>query len=231
MSSLKFAPGISSDFVRFLQRLLIFYSYNAKQSSFDPVIGNILTTPQRKAEANEMEHDLTQEACPYDSRLQGMIRRLKNCKLQFHSLSHFDEKLAHQAKMRLEVFYDRIVPDCKTLSRYLKRRLTLSRVDLAPKECALFVILLRLIEERLLCAIDYSGEARKEYVKSFLPLAKAFYEHHCTSDDIDIAEVLVKHQTTVYFPKVQGRKSREAHLAHYNAEQLKWHGVETASWL
>ena len=30
MSALKFAPGISSDYVRFLQRLLIFYSYNTK---------------------------------------------------------------------------------------------------------------------------------------------------------------------------------------------------------
>lgn len=30
MSALKFSPGISSDYVRFLQRLMIFYSYNAK---------------------------------------------------------------------------------------------------------------------------------------------------------------------------------------------------------
>ena len=93
MSALKFNPAISSDYVRFLQRLLIFYSYNAKQSSVDPA-ANKISTPVRKAEADEMEQELTSEALPHDSRLQGMIRRLRNCKLSFHSLNHFDEKLA-----------------------------------------------------------------------------------------------------------------------------------------
>ncbi len=59
-----------------------------------------------------MEKEMTSEALPHDTRLQGMIRRLRNCKLTFHSLSHFDEKLATAAKKRLEVLFDRIVPNC-----------------------------------------------------------------------------------------------------------------------
>ena len=61
----------------------------------------------------------------HDGRIQVMMQRLRNCKLSFHSLGHFDEKLATQAKMRLKVLFDRIVPDCSTLKRYLKRRKTL----------------------------------------------------------------------------------------------------------
>ena len=48
MSALKFSPTISSDFMRFMQRLLIFYSYNLKQVSIDPATRSLKSTPQRK---------------------------------------------------------------------------------------------------------------------------------------------------------------------------------------
>lgn len=75
----------------------------------------------------------------------------------------------------------------------MKRRATLPQDIVAFKENSFFVILLRLIEQRMLCALDHSAEKRTAYVKHFLPLAETFYKHHCREEDITMAEELVKH--------------------------------------
>ena len=61
------------------------------------------------------------------------------------------------------------------------------------RENALFVILLRLLEQRHLSAMDHSPDIRASYAKHFLPLAEEFYAHHCRDIDIGTAEELVKH--------------------------------------
>ncbi len=57
----------------------------------------------------------------------------------------------------------------------------------------MLVIILRLIEQKMLSAVDHSPDERSNYVKHFLPLAELFYKKHCSEDDISCAEELVKH--------------------------------------
>ena len=96
MTALKFSPGISPEFVRFLQRLLIFYSYNYKQANSDGV--KVKTAVAEPEKTNSDKDDATTvTGSPRQERLSGLMSRLRSCKMSLATVGQFDPLMATQA--------------------------------------------------------------------------------------------------------------------------------------
>lgn len=98
MSAIKFVPILTADYIKFVQRLLSFYSYNFKQATADIVDEEQMTLE----EEIELELSGTQT----------------NKRMVFPR----NTTLVVESKLRLDYLVHRIIPDCKVLKKLLKQK-------------------------------------------------------------------------------------------------------------
>ena len=97
MSTIKFIPILTSDYIKFVQRLLSFYSYNFKQATADIVDEEQMTLEE------EIELELS-----------GMTNK--------RATFPRNTTLVVESKLRLDHLIKRIIPDCKVLKKLLKQK-------------------------------------------------------------------------------------------------------------
>ena len=89
--------------------------------------------------------------------------------------------MAKEARARLQVLFDQVVPSLREIKNYLKGGL---RVE---GEASFIIILLRLHEHHLMSEI-WNEEVKKLYCNQYLPLVDRFFSKICNNSDIQRAD-------------------------------------------